>query len=102
VNDYRIDSTSEADEHARAFDAWWRDHRSTKPDLFVNELARSLSLLARMPRLGVIYDSPGAPANIRRLLMRPTQSHLYYSVDTNARVVTIRAIWHASRGLGPF
>jgi len=37
VNDYRIDSTSDAGEHARAFDAWWREHRPAAPDLFVNE-----------------------------------------------------------------
>jgi hypothetical protein len=102
VSDYRIDSTSEADDHARAIDSWWRDHRPASPDLFLDELTRSFSLLARLPTLGAIYDHRGAPANIRRVLMRATRSHVYYSIDEAAHVILIRAIWHASRERGPF
>jgi hypothetical protein len=47
VSDYRIESTSEADAHAREIDSWWRDHRPAAPDLFLNELTRSFMLLAR-------------------------------------------------------
>ena len=102
MNDYRIDSTSEADDHAFAIDTWWREHRPGSPDLFLNELTRSFVLLARLPMLGAIYDHPGAPANVRRLLMRSTRNHVYYSVDEVTRVVLVRAIWHTSRGRGPF
>ena len=102
MSDYRIESTAEADEHARAIDTWWREHRTSSPDLFLNELIRVFALLARLPALGAHYRHPGAPPNIRRLLMRPTRTHVYYSFDRSVRVVVIRAIWHASRGRGPF
>lgn len=102
MSDYRIESTAEADEHARAIDTWWREHRTSSPDLFLNELIRVFALLARLPALGARYRHPGAPPNIRRLLMQPTRTHVYYSVDRAARVVVIRAIWHMSRGRGPF
>jgi hypothetical protein len=102
VSDYRIESTAEADEHARAIDTWWREHRTSSPDLFLNELIRVFALLARLPALGARYRHPEAPPDIRRLLMRSTRTHVYYSFDRSARVVVIRAIWHASRGHSPF
>lgn len=102
MSDYRVDSTAVADAHAREIDRWWREHRPTSPDLFVNELARAFQLLARVPALGAAYEDPGAPADIRRVLMRPTRTHVYDSVDPVARIVVVRAIWHASRGPGPF
>jgi len=48
VSDYRIESTAEADEHARAMDTWWREHRTSSPDLFLNELIRVFALLERL------------------------------------------------------
>jgi hypothetical protein len=102
VSDYRIDSTSEADAHALAIDSWWRDHRPASPDVFLSELTRAFKLLARVPALGATYDHPGAPPNVRRLLMRSTRTHVYYTVDQTARVVLVRAIWHASRGPARF
>jgi hypothetical protein len=102
VSDYRIESTAEADEHARTIDAWWREHRTSSADLFLNELIRVFALLERLPALGARYRHPGAPPNVRRLLMRSTRTHVYYSFDRSARVVVIRAIWHASRERGPF
>jgi hypothetical protein len=38
VSGYRVDSTAEADQHARAIDVWWREHRLAAPDLFLSEL----------------------------------------------------------------
>jgi hypothetical protein len=61
VSDDRIESTAEADEHARAIDTWWREHRASSPDLFLNELTRVFALLARLPALGARYRHPGAP-----------------------------------------
>jgi hypothetical protein len=73
-----------------------------RPRSVLNELIRVFALLARLPALGARYRHPEAPPNIRRLLMRSTRTHVYYSFGRSARVVVIRAIWHASRGHSPF
>jgi len=102
VSEYIVDSTSEADEHARAIDTWWREHRPAAPDLFLAELARVLGLLASWPTLGVPYAHAAVPGGMRRLAMRSVKCHLYYTVDPARRLVLVRAIWHSSRGRGPF
>jgi hypothetical protein len=102
VSEYRIDSTSEADGHARAIDVWWQEHRSVAPDLFLRELTHAFTLLATLPMLGAPYDHPAAPKGTRRLLLRPVKCHLYYTVDTVDRSILIRAIWHSSREAAPF
>lgn len=98
MSGYRVDSTSEADEHARTIDAWWREHRPTARDLFLDELTRVLALLAAWPMLGAPYRAGG----LRRLMMRRVRCHLYYSVDAERRSILVRAIWHSSREPGPF
>jgi len=102
VSGYRVDSTAEADAHARAIDVWWREHRPASPDLFLHELTRVLALLAALPMLGVPYSHVAAPEGMRRLVMRPVKCHLYYTVDAEQRLILVRAIWHSSRGRGPF
>jgi hypothetical protein len=87
VNDCRIESTAEADEHARAIDSWWREHRTSTPDLFLNQLIRVFALLAQLPALGVRYRDPGAPPNMRRLLMRSTEP---MSITAS---ITRRVLW---------
>lgn len=102
MSGYRVDSTSEADAHARAIDVWWREHRPAAPELFLGELTRVLGLLAALPMLGVPYEHAAVPGGMRRLVMRPVKCHLYYSVDAANRLVLVRAIWHSSRGRSPF
>jgi hypothetical protein len=41
---YHVESSSEADAHARAIDGWWREQRAGVPGLFVDELTRVLAL----------------------------------------------------------
>jgi hypothetical protein len=99
---YRVESSSEADAHARAIDEWWREQRAGVPGLFVDELARVLALVTRWPMLGEPYKRPTAPRGMRRLTMRRVKCHLYYTVDTEKREILVHAIWHWSRGRGPF
>ena len=102
MSGHHIESTSEANEHARVIDLWWREHRSATPDLFLDELTRALALLSTLPMLGIPYENTAVPEGTRRLLMRRVKCHLYYTVDAATRSIFVRAIWHSSRGSNPF
>jgi plasmid stabilization system protein ParE len=99
VSPYVVESTPEADEHARRFDAWWRMERPDAPHIFVDELARAISLIGAMPAVGARFVH--GRGDLRRLLLRRCGCHLYYSADHDRRLVVIRAIWHAARGERP-
>lgn len=88
---YHIESTAEADTHARAIDAWWREQRAGAPGLFVDELTRVLALLSGMPMLGASYRGGAAPEGMRRLVMRRVKCHLYYTVDVEKREILVHA-----------
>jgi plasmid stabilization system protein ParE len=93
---YRVELSPEALEHAEVGHAWWIENRAAVPDLFVDELGGAISKLGAVPRLGARYDAPGF-REMRRVLMPRTRHHAYYTVDDEARVVRIHAIWHTSR-----
>ena len=94
----RIVTTDEAQSHVRAIDAWWRENRRASPELFLDELAGAFETVAQAPHLGRLYRlSP--IAGTRRLLLRATRYHVYYVADE--REVTVLAVWHAERGIGP-
>jgi hypothetical protein len=38
---------------------------------------------------------------VRRVLLRKTRTHVYYSVDEDAELVTVLAVWGAPKGRGP-
>jgi hypothetical protein len=60
-----------------------------------------VAITARVrPHCGVAYDAP-RPAGARRLLLRKTGYHVYFTVDDALGVVTIRAIWHPARKRPP-
>lgn len=52
-------------------------------------------LLAEQPEAGEVEESrrPG----IRRLLLKHSRYHVYYTVDHSRRRVELLAIWHAQR-----
>ena len=102
MSHYHVESTSEADEHARTIHLWWLEHRPASPTLFFDELTRALALLGAWPLLGRPYHHRAAPDVTRCLVMRAVKCHLYYTVDTARRFLLVRAIWHASRGGSPF
>ena len=72
-------STPEADAQIRAIDAWWRENRAASPDLFHDELSDAFDLVAEAPHLGRLYRRSPVPG-IRRLVLRATRYHVYYSV----------------------
>jgi plasmid stabilization system protein ParE len=44
--------TPEAERQIAAIRVWWREHRQSAPNLFAEELASALDLVARLPRAG--------------------------------------------------
>jgi len=81
-------------------DAWWVDNRPTAPGLFADELAAAFGRLASFPHAGTEYPH-STVAGIRRLLLQRTRYHVYYLTDDTEGVVSVLAVWHASRGSGP-
>ena len=92
--------TPEAEEQADECDAWWREHRRATRELFARELADIKALLLEAPHLGLMYKVlDGFP--VRRVLLRKTNTHLYYSIDDAQSLVMILAVWGAPKGRGP-
>jgi hypothetical protein len=52
------------------------------------------------PNIGSVYTVvDGVP--VRRVLLRKTKTHVYYSVDDDAERVKVLAVWGAPKGRGP-
>ncbi len=97
---YSIHFTAIAERHLRAISEWWQANRPKAPGLFAQELTDAVQQLADAPHSGTPYDVP-RPAGTRRLLLRRTGYHVYFTVDDGRALVRIRAIWHTARGRPP-
>jgi plasmid stabilization system protein ParE len=88
--------TPEAERQIAAIRVWWREHRQSAPNLFAEELASALDLVARLPRAGRRRRHLSVP-RLRRLLLRSSRYHVYYApaLDT----LFVLAVWNAHRGL---
>ena len=82
----------------RAAKTWWIDNDRPLETL-VDEIEQAIRFLAWMPGAGTLYPQTRI-TGLRRLYLRRTSSHLYYTFTQDA--VMIRAFWHARRGYGPF
>lgn len=81
-------------------DEWWIANRPAAPALFLEELDAAVKLLEKSPMLGASYAA--APVSgVRRILIGRSRYHVYWEVDEAIRRVTITAVWHAARGVGP-
>jgi plasmid stabilization system protein ParE len=80
-------------------DAWWRENRPASPDLFFVELQVGLARIQRFPTVFAEIRDPRA-AGLRRLLLSRSRYYVYWGVQ--GPVVEVLAVWHASRGIGPF
>lgn len=79
---------------------WWRTNRLGAPELFDEELAAAVALLAGAPSAGrrvVRRNLPG----LRRLLLPGTRQHVYYLEDVSAGQVVVISVWSAMRRRGP-
>ena len=64
----RVWATPQAEAQARAAQGWWRENREASPDLFREELAGAVGLLAAAPEIGRPYPEGEVPG-LRRLLL---------------------------------
>lgn len=96
MRQHRVEITATAEAHIRAITEWWRANRES--NIFLDELAQAFAQLAIVPFLGPDY--PQAPGT-RRLQLRRSRYHVYYTVDTLRQIITVKAVWHMSRGGGP-
>jgi plasmid stabilization system protein ParE len=79
---------------------WWRKNRTSAPSLFEDELDEAIGRLEADPNLGTEYRVVRGHT-IRRMLLRKTEQHVFYSVDDENGVVVIHSVWGARRGRGP-
>ena len=93
-----VRTTPEAEAQIRDVDVWWRTHRPSSPDLFLEELIAAIDIIGDAPHVGRLYRLSPVPGT-RRALLRETRYHVYYV--PGADEITVLAIWHARRGVGP-
>jgi plasmid stabilization system protein ParE len=93
-----VTTTPEADAQIRIIDDWWRENRSSAPDLFIDELTSSFDVIGHTPQVGRPYRQSPVPGT-RRILLKRTRYHVYYA--PHDRDVRVLGIWHAQRGSGP-
>ena len=79
---------------------WWAENRPAAPTLVAVEFETAIVQLSASPESGRLH-SPSKRVSVRKMLMPRSRYHLYYEVDSAARLVTILAVWHVSRGQGP-
>ncbi len=96
----RLEVAPRARAQIQTIAAWWRANRQAAPDLFARELAEALEGLTVRPTAGAPYAERRG-ITIRRLLLKRSRYHVYFSWEEEARTVRVRAMWHASRGHGP-
>ena len=90
--------TPEAEQQADECDTWWSENRVAR-DLFARELASAGTFLCESPNVGAKYITlDGLP--VRRVLLPKTGTHVYYSVDEDADLMTVLAVWGAPKGRG--
>ena len=98
---YRVEFSPAADSHAERIQDCRGENRPKAPGLFRREVAVAIRQLARAPETGRLYDGGEVPS-MRRLLLPRTRHHIYFTIDESARLVRVHAVWHASRGGGPW
>lgn len=86
--------------HLDRIAAWWRTNRKDAPTLPLDELESALERVVTNPELGEPYPCEGVPG-VRRVLLRRSRYHVYYSVHPGRDMLLVEAIWHASRRKGP-
>lgn len=94
----RVEFTDAAREHVRAASAWWRENRRAAPSLFEDELAAAVALLESGPLLARVFDEVGDKV-VRKARLPRARYSVYFTVHGD--LVTVHALWHASRGSGP-
>jgi plasmid stabilization system protein ParE len=96
----RLEVAPRAETQIRQIAAWWHEHRRAAPSLFSQELADALEALVTNPASGTLYGERRG-TRVRRVRLSRSRYHVYSSYDDEGDVVSVRAVWHGSRGSGP-
>lgn len=96
----RVLVAARAETQIRAIEEWWKANRPDAPTLFVGELQAALERIAATPGVGAEYLVSGL-RDVRRVLLRRSRYHVYYTVDTAREIAVVRAVWHGARGREP-
>jgi plasmid stabilization system protein ParE len=89
--------TPRALREAKRLKIWWVHNRDEK-HLFDEELSQTIDMLVATPTLGTCYPSRTG-VSIRRVLMKKTNNHVYFTVHEDELVVL--SVWGAPRERGP-
>ena len=95
----KVRVTKRAQAHIDRAALWWDENRPLAPGALDVDLAEAFSLLGVEPSIG-------APAlnvlteGVRRVHLARVRYYLYYRVRQGQ--VEVLALWHTSRGAGPF
>jgi plasmid stabilization system protein ParE len=89
--------TLTAQEHVAREKAWWLENRD-HTEVFAEELEQALKVISILPGAGTLYQRSPV-RGVRRVYLRRTALHLYYTFDDDE--VIVRALWGAHRGRGP-
>jgi len=95
-----VRATARATREIERTAAWWRDNRDAGDELFLAELDVFTRLVAASPEAGQRYGYR-RDRLFRRWLLERTQVHVYYTVDLDAQIITVHAVWGARRGRQP-
>ena len=92
-----VSFTRTAQGHVTREKAWWLENRD-HTEVFADELEQALKVVAILPGAGTPYQR-SIVSGVRRIFLRRTALHLYYTFDDNQ--VIVRALWGAHRSHGP-
>ncbi len=79
---------------------WCVENDRGVPDVFLAEVEAAIERLSELPYSGHLYEKSPIDA-VRRVLLRRSGYHLYYTTDADVSDVVVRAVWYAGRGAGP-
>lgn len=91
--------TKRAQAHIDRAALWWDKNRPLAPEAFDEELAEAFSLLSAEPGIGAPALNVRA-RGVRRVHLARVHYYLYYRARSSR--VEVLALWHTSRGTGPF
>ncbi len=80
--------------------AYWREHRPEAPRLIQEELRHALKRIRSEKVVGKHFGRIDGMA-VRKLLLKRSKRHVYFSVDRDEDEILIHAVWGAQRGSEP-
>ncbi len=81
-------------------DSWWQAHRSSAPNLFVDELEAAKERISLQPKSFPVHAETPA-GTVRRAPMPKTRNHVYYLVREDEGHILIVSVWGGPGGRGP-